>query len=149
MMISLIQKLLFPEPLKHPFPVHHKTEKPVITVTSEEPEGVISVNWGHDKVVKAVVNHGTDSIEWQTYEKGTKRLKPVELDIFDMTIIRQHQIKPNSFKLVKPYVLAGEWNNQEIATALGMSKSWVERLVPRVKAAALLRQGITPPLSHQ
>ena len=140
-MIKLLKSLLTPDPTPHPFQRGHVSN--VVDIPQAAP-GVESVKWGQNRIVSATVQTQGTSIEWDTGDKGGDRLKPVDLDSYDMEVIRGRQINPSKYKLVKPYVIAGEWTNAEIAKVIGMSVSWVERMAPRVRDAAKLRRDASP-----
>lgn len=140
-LFEYIKNFVTPSPPDHPF----KAVTKVVTPVTEhvEPDDIKSVNWGDNNVVKAKTEVGTDFMSWEQLDKGKTKLSPVDLDDYDMTIIRQKSINTNNYKLVKPYVVAG-WSNEQIASVLGRSRSWVERLSPRVRDAAKLRNNPLP-----
>lgn len=100
------------------------------------------INWGNEiKSVKFTKDEKSKS--WELADKGEVKLKPVDLDKYDMDIIKSTSVKANAFKLVKPYVLA-DYKYKDIAKTLGYSLSWVQRIAPRVKEAAKIRSTATP-----
>lgn len=142
--IQSLKNLLTPDPPDHPFR-KKAVQQTTIIDNIKEPDNIKDVTWGIDrKVVKAKTEVGDDFLSWEQLDKGKTKLSPADLDEYDMTVIRQKKINTNNYKLVKPYVLAG-WTNEQIASVLNRSRSWVERLSPRVKDAMKLRS--TPTLT--
>lgn len=129
--------------IPHPFTTN---DKPSFVVSQDvEPiDNIISTTWGMSNIVKAKHTSNDKFEEWEIEGNRFVRLKAVDLDKFDIDIIRQRQINRANYKLVKPYVIAGTYTNSEIANVLSASKSWVERLTPRIKEAARNRTKTTP-----
>jgi len=114
-------------------------------VEEVEPEdNIVSTSWGKSKVVKAKHVTTDKFVEWSIEEKDSVRLKSVDLDKFDLAVIREKKLSIANYRLVKPYVISGEYTNKEIATILTASKSWVERLTPRIKEAVRNRRKSAP-----
>ena len=109
----------------------------------EPEENIVSTTWGQSKVVKAIHLSTPDSEEW-TIEDNKTKLKNIDLDRFDRSVIQKKGLISANYKKVKPYVLSGTYSNKEIALLLNVSKSWVERLTPRIKEAASERRKNTP-----
>lgn len=109
----------------------------------ETEENIVSTTWGQSKVVKAIHLSTHDSEEW-TIEDNRTKLKNIDLDRFDRNVIQKKGLISANYKKVKPYVLAGTYSNKEIALLLSVSKSWVERLSPRIKEAASDRMKKAP-----
>lgn len=121
--------------IPHPFSTTNK-ESFVVPEEVKVESDVVSTTWG-TKIVNA--RHTSDtttrSEEWSIENENAIRLKAVDLDDFDKAVIRSKKINIANYKLVKPYVISGAYTNNEIAIALNASKSWVERLTPRIKEA--------------
>jgi len=64
---------------------------------------------------------------------------PVHLTWADIAVMKKYSIKEKDYVMVRPGVLAGA-TNKEIAQAIGMSKSWVERRASKVKEAVRMYQ---------
>ena len=116
-----------------------------LTEAVEPVDNVKNVSWGLSKIVKAKEIVKTDSIEW-TMTNDKAALKSVNLDKYDLDIIQQYNLSKVNYERVKPYVLTENYSNNDIASKLKRSKSWVERLTPKIKKAAAERQ--KRPLSH-
>lgn len=140
-MIQVIADLFLSraQPIEHPF-VQKATVVPVVGEVEEvdNPE-YQDTDWG-GQVVKARVEETEDSIDWEMKKEGKNRLKAVDLDVHDWTVIRQYGLAPDKYKLTKPYVIAG-WKYKDIGFVLGYSESWVQRIAPRIKDAIKLREG--------
>jgi hypothetical protein len=123
-----------------------KTKKvPVIEKVEEEDDNYQDIKWGAGKIVKGKVieNEEVNLFEWEVAPDGRNRLKGMELDEFDWLVIREKGLKPDSFKLAKPYIVSG-WEYKEVAKILGYSVSWVQKIGPAVKEAAKRRKSGSP-----
>lgn len=134
-LIRHITSFFTPDVIQHPF----KSKTTFVVADPVDDKSLTSVKWGANKVVSAEQVTGEDFISWTLPEdKSKKNLSPVTLDAFDMSVIRKKNVSIDKYKLVKPYVIA-DWTNKDIASVLKMSVSWCEKLTPRIKEAAILR----------
>lgn len=117
----------------HPFTKSKRTE--LVKESDPVPEDIIDTTWGKNKVVKVKHKVSEDGEEWDMQFNAKDRVLPSQLDQFDLNVIADKNVNRINYKLVKPFVLTGDFSNAEIALALSRSKSWVERIAPRVKEA--------------
>ncbi len=144
MFINFLTKLFCPTPTPHPF--RQKTKPQFVqAVDVDTVDNVTTTTWGKDKVVQVVKTSTDKSEEWEVTKKKSVRLKALTLDNFDKAVCHDKNISVVNFRLVKPYVVSGDYSNKDIALILGMSKSWVEGIAPRVREAAANRAKTAPP----
>lgn len=136
-MIDFVLNIWKREKICHPF---GNDKRFVVLDMVEEVEGLEEVKWG-DKLRKTRIEQNDISISWELdgVKKGD-RLKSQDLDEYDWKAIRGSDIKPNAFKLVKPYVMVG-WKYKDIGKVLGYSERWVQDVAPVVKKAIAARRG--------
>lgn len=148
MILKFVNSLFGKEKITHPF-VNVKKERDLVYDNVEEVKGLEDVKWGAG-LKKARIEQNNISISWEVdgLKKGD-RLRGMDLDDFDWVTIREwnknpdnrkKMIQPNSYKLVKPYVVAG-WKYKEIGLVLGYSERWVQDIAPKVKQAMRNRRG--------
>lgn len=142
--IDNIMKFVFPiaEAIDHPFVIKQAANVRQYDKEDVEQldEKIVETTWGQDKVVKAKHESFDGGEAWELDNgKKTGRLKSIDLDEFDWHVIREKDINPNSFKLLKPYIVAN-WKYKDIAPIIGYSLSWVQDIAPRVKEAIKLRK---------
>lgn len=126
-------------PTPHPFQ-NKKTNPVVIPEGQIKEEDVIETTWGNNQIVKVKHKSSVASEEWEIKDNSKTKLKPVDLDEFDLHVIRQKGLNYHNYKLVKPFIVTTDkFTNNEIALSLNKSLSWVERLAPRIKDAMKLR----------
>jgi DNA-directed RNA polymerase specialized sigma subunit len=118
----------------------------------ETVETVEAVKWGADRVVNATVRREVDGYEFEMQDASATKLRPVPIDDIDKQVVREwnaskpatQQISLNNYKLIKPYVLAGDRTYKEIGIVLGLSESLVQRYGPRIKEAVKKRNKKVP-----
>ncbi len=138
MFLDFVNSLFGKEKICHPF--ENKKGERLTFDNMEEVKGLEDVKWGAG-IKKARIEQNDISISWEVDKvKKGDRLRAMDLDSFDMEIIRGCQVKPNAYKLVKPYVEAG-WKYKEIGIVLGYSERWVQDVAPKVKQAMINRRG--------
>ncbi len=136
---NFVKSVFFQQPIPHPF-----TKKGNVNILYpdklENVKGVENVKWGNE-LKTATVKHKKDSISWDlSDDKKGQRLKATDLDEFDWQEIRKSKINPASYKLTKPYILAG-WKYKEIGIVLGYSTRWIQDIGPAVKRGMNARRG--------
>jgi hypothetical protein len=130
------------DPVKNPFLI--KSDKvDFIPEEVEEEDPLEEVNWG-GVIVEAYKRSGEDFEEWEIPKMNDKRkLRSLDLDEFDMKVIREYKLDRVNYKLVKPYVVAGGMTNKEIGEVCGgFSVYWANKIVPRVKEAKKMRDSV-------
>lgn len=142
---NIIDWLLPSLPPKVPSPVVVKPKQDL--ALDVKPDNVRQdVTWGNSRVVDAIVTQDKDvnAYDWELYDKGGK-LSAVPLSSFDEDEIRQGDLNREIYRKAKPYVLAPEkYTNKAIAIVLGVSKSSIDKVSGKIKAARQLELEHSP-----
>lgn len=145
---------LYQEPIDHPFGERLRPGDTLEFDRQEEADDndVDKFSWGKDTVT-GYKTEKDDGGEWKIDNNGKAKpkLANVDFDEFDSQVCRENNrdpkkptITPYELGKVKPYVLSGDYTNAEIAEALKVSLSWVQRRAPRAKDAERLRRAANP-----